>query len=271
MEIEGYAPIAAEGRIDICAYIKETRQYMIESAETSKSHVIITTRGGWKIIGIDSRGEEGVDTLPRVDGERTIWMGDFNARHIAWYDGGNKGRSSTDKKGRELMRWVTQRGLKEIGKKEHTRKQGTELPSKIDFIFMNSKAKSYKPQEVANSDHNAIAAKIEERTGKGREEKRKVDYRKCEWERIRERMEKQERPRTAEEFQKMMDDAIANLPKRRGEGQNRITADLLRLRRATRKLARRKEKHAEYHAKGNFFFFFFFILFIPHASLRLMA
>ena len=52
LEIEGYATIAEEGRTDICAYIKETRQHMIESAETSKGHVIITTRGGWKIVGI---------------------------------------------------------------------------------------------------------------------------------------------------------------------------------------------------------------------------
>ena len=52
MEIEGYATIASKGRTDISAYVKESRQYMIESAETSKGHIIITTRGGWKVVGV---------------------------------------------------------------------------------------------------------------------------------------------------------------------------------------------------------------------------
>ena len=145
MEIEGYATITEEGRTDICAYIKETRQHMIESAETSRGHIIITTRGGWKIIGVYSRGEEEIHTLPQVQADKMIWIGDFNARHVAWYDAGNKGRSSTDKKGRELHRWATRKGMREIGEKEHTRRQGTELPSKIDLIFTNAGAKSYPP------------------------------------------------------------------------------------------------------------------------------
>ena len=178
-------------------------------------------------------------------------MGDFNARHATWYDAGNKGRSSTDKKGRELLRWATKRGMREIGKKEHTRKQGTELPSKIDLIFTNADAKSYPPQEVANSDHSAIMAKIEEWAGKGEIEKRKANFRTCDWERVKEKMEKAERPTTGEEFQRLMDDAISSLPRKRGDGQNRLPVDLLQLRRETRRMARHKEKHEEYHALRN--------------------
>ena len=251
IEIEGYVTIAEEGRTDICAYIKETRQHMIESAETSKGHIIITTRGGWKIVGIYSRGEEGVDTLPPTQTDKMIWMGDFNARHATWYDAGNKGRSSTDKKGRELLRWATKKGMREIGRKEHTRKQGTELPSKIDLIFTNAKAESYPPQEIANLDHSAITAKIEEWAGKEGTEKKKADYRRCDWERIKEKMEKAEKPKTGEEFQEMMDDAISNLPRKRGDGQNRLPVDLLQLRRETRKIARQREKHEEYHTLRN--------------------
>ena len=251
IEIEGYATIAEEGRTDICAYIKEARQHMIEGAETSKGHIIITTRGGWKIVGIYSRGEEGIDTLPPTQTDTMIWMGDFNARHATWYDAGRKGRSSTDKKGRELLRWATRKGMREIGRKEHTRKQGTELPSKIDLIFTNAKAETYPPQEIANSDHSAITAKIEEWAGKEGTVNRKADYRKCDWERIKEKMGKAKRPTTGKEFQKIMDDAISNLPRKRGDGQNRLPIDLLQLRRETRKMARKKEKHEEYHVLRN--------------------
>ena len=251
LEIEGYATIANEGRTDISAYIKESRQHMIESAETKEGHIIITTRGGWTIVGVYSRGNEEIDTLPEVNEKKMIWIEDFNARHREWYDAGDKGRSSTDKKGRRLMEWARRKGLREIGHKDHMRRQGMELPSKIDLIFTNAEATAYPPQEIANSDHSAISAKIEEWTGKEEEERRKTNYRACDWEGIKEKMKKRERPRTAEEFQKLMDDAIKSLPKKRGDGQNRLPADLLRLRRETRRLARKKEKHEEYHKLRN--------------------
>ena len=106
IDIEGYAMIADEGRPDINAYIKESRQHMIESAETFKQHISITTVGGWKIVGIFSRGNKGVETLPDIMSGQMIWMGDFNTRHEKWYDTGKKGRSSTDKKGRKLRKWA---------------------------------------------------------------------------------------------------------------------------------------------------------------------
>ena len=251
IEIEGYATIASEGRTDMSAYVKESKLYMIRSAETSKGHVIITTRGGWKVVGVYSRGEEGVENLPEVRGNKMVWIGDFNARHKVWYDMGDKGRSSTDKKGRALLNWATRKGMKEVGEKEHTRKQGLELLSKIDLIFTNANAKAYPPQEIANSDHSAIAVKIEEWAGKEEEDRRKTNYRGCDWEDIQERMKKRRRPTTAEEFQEMMDEIVANLPKQKGNGQNRLPADLLRLRRETRKQARQKEKHEEYHTLRN--------------------
>ena len=114
ISIEGYAMIANEGRPDNSAYVKESRQHMIESAETSQQHISITTIGGWKIVGIYSRGREGVETLPDIEGDKMIWMGDFNARHENWYNAGNKGRSLTDKKGRDLLRWAKQKRMAEI-------------------------------------------------------------------------------------------------------------------------------------------------------------
>ena len=250
IEIGGYATIASEGKTDVSAYVKESRQYMIRSTETSKGHVTITTRGGWKVVGVYSRGEEGVQTLPKVQGSKMVWMGDFNARHKTWYDAGDKGRSSTDKKGQALLSWATRKGMKEIWKKEHTRKQGLELPSKIDLIFTNADAKAYPPQEIANSNHSAIAVKIEEWAGREEEDRRKTNYRGCDWEDIQERMKKQ-RPTTAEEFQRMMDGIVTSLPKQKGNGQNRLPADLLKLRRETRKKARQGEKHEEYHTLRN--------------------
>ena len=110
-----------------------------------------------------SRGQEGMESLPDIRGKKMIWIGNFNARHEIWYDGGGKGRSSTDKKGRELLRWMRSRGMTEIGRKEHTRKQELELPSKIDVIFTNAQATAYPPQEIANSDHCVISAKFTER------------------------------------------------------------------------------------------------------------
>ena len=250
MEIEGYAMIANEGKPDISAYIKESRQHLIESAETSAQHVSITTTGGWKILGIYSRGQEGVESLPDIRGKKMIWRGDFNVRHEIWYDGGGRGRSSTDKKGRELLRWTKIRGMTEIGRKEHTRKQGLELPSKIDLIFTNAQATAYPPQEIANSDHCAISAKITEETTR-KTTKEKANCRQCDWDTVLERMKKEGKPTTAEEFQEMMDKEIRRIPRRRGDGQNRLPADLLALRRQTRKLVRRKEKHEEYHLTRN--------------------
>ena len=205
IEIEGYATIGGEGKTDVSAYVKESKQYMIRSTETLKGHVTITMRGGWKVVGIYSRGEEGVGTLPKVQGSKMVWIGDFNARNKIWYDAGDKGRSSTDKKGRALLNWATGKGMKEIGRKEHTRKQGLELPSKIDLIFTNAEAKAYPPQEIANSDHSAIAVNIEEWAGREEEDRRKTNYRGCDWEDIQERMKKRKRPTTVEEFQEMMD------------------------------------------------------------------
>ena len=111
IDIEGYVTIAEEERTDICAYVKETRQYMIDSAEATKGHILIMMRGGWKIIGIYSRENEGVETLPDIHGRQMIWMGDFNARHKEWYDTGDKGRTSTDKKGRDLLMWARRKGM----------------------------------------------------------------------------------------------------------------------------------------------------------------
>ena len=45
----------------------------------------------------------------------------------------------------------------------------------------------------------------------------------------------------------MMDIEVKKVPRRRGDGQNRLPVDLLALRRQTRKFARGKEKHEEYH------------------------
>ena len=149
------------------------------------------------------------------------------------------------------MRWATRKGMREIGRKEHTRKQGMELTSKINLIFTNASAKAYPPREIANSDHSAIAVKIEAWTGREKEDKRKTNYRGCNWESIQEKMRGRKRPTTAEEFQKIMDDVVNSLPKQRGDGQNRLPADLLRMRRETRKMARQKEKHAEYHILRN--------------------
>ena len=129
------------------------------------------------------------------------------------------------------------------GPERNTRRQGTEKPSKIDLIFTNAKAKAFPPQEVVNSNHRAIAAKVEEWTGKEETERPKTSYKGCDWQSMEERMEKKQRPRTAEKFQGMMDKAIRELPKVRGDGQNRLLADLLRLRRDSRMLARQKEKH----------------------------
>ena len=50
--------IASEGKPDISAYVKESRQHMVERAETSRQHISITTTGGWKIIRIYSREHE---------------------------------------------------------------------------------------------------------------------------------------------------------------------------------------------------------------------
>ena len=182
IEIEGYATIASEGKTDVSAYVKESRQYMIESTERSKEHITITTRAGWKVIAIYSRGEEGVETLPKVQESKMVWIGDFNARHKMWYDAGDKGRSSTDKKGRALLGWATRKGMREIERKEHRRKQELELPLRIDLIFTNANAKAYPPQEIANSDHSAIAVKIEEWTGREGGDRRKTNYRGCNWE-----------------------------------------------------------------------------------------
>ena len=46
LEIEGYTMIASEGRPDISAYVKESRQHMVESAEASQQYISITTVGG---------------------------------------------------------------------------------------------------------------------------------------------------------------------------------------------------------------------------------
>ena len=64
-------------------------------------------------------------------------------------------------------------------------------------------------------------------------------------------MENRRRPTTGEEFQEMMDDVIRTLPRKKGGGQNRLPKDLLQLRRETRKMARQKEKHEEYHTLRN--------------------
>ena len=48
-----------------------------------------------------------------------------------------------------------------------------------------------------------------------------------------------------------MDKEIGRIPRRRGDGQNRLPADLLALRRQTRKLARNGEKHKEDHLTRN--------------------
>ena len=63
---------ADEGKPDISAYIKESRQHMIESAETSTKHISITTTGVWKIVGIYSRGQEGMESLPDIRGKKMI-------------------------------------------------------------------------------------------------------------------------------------------------------------------------------------------------------
>ena len=102
-------------------------------------------------------------------------------------DGGSKGRSSTDKKGKELLRWMRIRGMEEIGRKEHTRKQGLELPSKIDLILTNAQAVAYQPQEIANSDHCAISAKITEGVRRVTSNE-KANYRRCEWDAVLKRM-----------------------------------------------------------------------------------
>ena len=250
LEIEGYAMIASEGRPDISAYVKESRHHMVESAETSPQHVSITTTGGWKIVGIYSRGHEGVKTLTDIKGEKMICMGDFNVRHEKWYNNGRKGGSSTDKKGRNLLRWMRERGMSERGRKEHTRKQGLELPSKIDLIFTNTQVMTYPPQEIANSDYRAISAKITETLQK-EATKEKANYMWCDWGTVLENMKKGERPPTAEDFQEMIDKEVRKILRRRGDGQNRLPADLLALRRQTRKLARYKEKHQEYHLTRN--------------------
>ena len=250
IDIEGYAMIADEGRPDISSYIKESRKHMIQSAITSKQYISIMTAGGWKVVGIYSRGDEEVETLPDLMGEKMIWMGDFNVRHEKWYHASKKERNSTHKKGRELMGWARQRKLTEIGKKEHTRKQGLELPSKIDLIFTNMKATAYPPQEIANSDHSAISAKIPEKIEK-QTTTEKANFGKCDWDTIQENMRREKRPETAEEFQDMIDKEIKKVLRRRGDGQNRLPADLLALRRQTRRLAREKEKHEEYHLTRN--------------------
>ena len=223
---------------------------MVKSAEASRQHIVIETAGGWKIIGIYSRGHEGIETLPNIEGEIMIWIGDFNARHEKWYNNGSKGRSSADKKGRDLMAWAKRRRMTEIERKEHTRKQGTELPSKMELIFTNDQATAYPPQEIVNSDHRAISAKITERTTKAAT-REKAHYQYCDWDTAREDICLEKRPSTTEEFQAMMDKAVAKVPKRRGDGQSRLPADLQALRRQTRKLARKKEKHEEYHLTRN--------------------
>ena len=137
-----------------------------------------------------------------------------------------------------------------IGKKEHMRRQGRELQSKIDLIFTNAKATAYSPQEIANSNHSAISAKITEkleRQTKGE----KADFRRCDWDTVQENMKKERRAVTVEEFQDMMDKEVKKVPRKRGDGQNRLPADLLALRRQTRKLAREKERHEEYHITRN--------------------
>ena len=81
--------------------------------------------------------------------------------------------------------------------------------------------------------------------------KEKANYRRCDWDTVLENMKKEKRPTTADEFQEMMDKEIGKIPRRRGDGQNRLPADLLALRRQMRKLARSKEKHEEYHLTRN--------------------
>ena len=48
-----------------------------------------------------------------------------------------------------------------------------------------------------------------------------------------------------------MDTEVRKVPRKRGDGQNRLPADLLALRRQTRKLAKDKERHEEYHLTRN--------------------
>ena len=78
-----------------------------------------------------------------------------------------------------------------------------------------------------------------------------MNYKRCDWDMVLENMKKGKRPESAEEFQDMMDEEIKEIPRRRGDGQNRLPADLLELRRQTRKLARKNEKHEEYHRTRN--------------------
>ena len=140
--------------------------------------------------------------------------------------------------------------MAEIGRKEHTRRQGRELPSKIDLIFTNAQATAYPPQEIANSDHCTISAKIDEGIAKT-ETKEKANYRKCDWDMVLENMKKERKPESVEEFQDMMDKEIRKIPKRRGDGQNRLPADLLELWRQTRRLARKIDRYEEYHLARN--------------------
>ena len=130
-----------------------------------------------------------METLPDIEGEKMILMGDFNARHEKWYNNGGKGRSSTEKKGREILRWMKMKEMTEIGRKEHTRKQGLELPSKIDLIFTNAQATAYPPQEIANSDHCAISAKVTE-TIRSETTEEKANYRRCDWDTVLDNMKK---------------------------------------------------------------------------------
>ena len=134
-----------------------------------------------------------------------------------------KGRDLTDKKGGELMKWARRKGLMEIGKKEHTRKQGLEFPSKIDLIFTKAQATAYPPQEIANSDHSAISAMIPEKVER-RTTKEKANFRKCDWDTVRENMRKEKSPETAEEFQDIMDKEIKKVPSsvRNGAGAKNL-------------------------------------------------
>lgn len=228
----------------VCAYVANKIVDLMENFSCTRDRVTIHLIEGWTITAAYTDPGSPIDSfLLRPINPKTIILGDFNAKHLLWFDCKRSDDHMSLSRGRALYDWSRRSHTAERGPRLPTRHREGDSPSKLDLIWTRKDSApftigDYAP--LAHSDHCSLLAQCRIIKPPAAFSCTRPDYKRMSPEKILEFLKSSSPPTNPNQLNALLLGAVSIIPRLTRNPKHKLPPDIRHARSRLRHLMKRR-------------------------------
>ena len=253
--LPGYYLLFADSPADsppprVCTYIANKIIDLMENFSCTRDRVTINLVGGWTVTAAYTDPESPIDPfLLRPINQKTIILGDFNAKHPSWFDCKRGDDHLSLSRGRTLYDWSRWAHAAERGPRLPTRHRDGESPLKLDLIWTRKDTDHFTISDYApltHSDHCILLTRCRIIKPPIAFSCPRPDYKRMSPESILQFFKSRAPPTNLTQLNDLLRDAISTIPRLTRNPKHKLPPDIRLARSRLRHLMKRRWGSDEY-------------------------